>query len=176
MKEIIAALNKFQSEIRSVPKETENPFFKSKYADLATVWDAIRSPLAKHGLAVTQQLGTGEHAPLLTTTLWHTSGESLASTVTITAKDSSPQAFASSVTYLRRVSLSALLGLTAALEDDDGHSATHPTASAQREMMKPTQSAPSRPAGTLQQSQQPPLPSSGPTVGTPWKPKGTSHS
>ena len=54
VKEIASALNAFQKGMRSIKEESENPFFKSKYADLADIWRAIREPLAQNGLSVSQ--------------------------------------------------------------------------------------------------------------------------
>ena len=52
---LVMALAKAQGQIKAAPKDSDNPFFKSKYADLASVWEACREPLAKNGLAVIQR-------------------------------------------------------------------------------------------------------------------------
>lgn len=134
MNNLIKALIKFQGKIQSVGKGTDNPFFHSKYADLAEIWDTIRQPLSDSELAVTQATEisqtTGELS--LRTTLWHSSGESISSLYPIIpikkVKEvlevvNDPQGIGSAVTYARRYALSALLGITATNEDDDGERA-----------------------------------------------------
>lgn len=72
IKELAAALVKFQANVEKVRKEAKNPFFKSKYASLANILDVVRAPLAENGLAFSQ-FPTGDGA--LTTILLHSSGE-----------------------------------------------------------------------------------------------------
>lgn len=120
--ELAKALSKFQGEVEAVPKDSENPFFHSKYASLESVIKVIQSPLAKAGLSYAQfPLGKNQ----LVTMLMHQSGEFIMSTVEMTPKDTSPQAHGSAITYMRRYSISAMLGL-ATEEDDDGNSASSP--------------------------------------------------
>jgi hypothetical protein len=92
------------------------------YAPLDTVLDAVRAALAENGLAITQLLGGDEHGPTLRTLLLHESGEQLAAEVPVGASGESPQAFGSAMTYMRRYSLVAMLGI-ASEEDDDGNAA-----------------------------------------------------
>lgn len=116
--ELAAALAKAQGQIKGAVKDAQNPFFKSQYADLESVWGAIRKPLADNGLAVTQPVVGSE----LHTYLIHASGQWIQSVYPIVAKDNSPQAIGSSITYARRYSLAAMVGVYQT--DDDAEGAT----------------------------------------------------
>ena len=119
------ALSAFQGDLMPAKKTEENPFFGMKYASLASVWDAVRKPLAENGLSVTQTLGNDlvkNDILIVETTLLHKSGEWLASKLAITLTKQDPQAIGSAISYARRYSLSAILGVAA--EDDDAESAT----------------------------------------------------
>ena len=133
---IIKALLAFQSECPAVIKESTNPFFKSKYADLATIWETVQPVLAKHGLAVTQLIANDNK---LVTVLLHTSGEDFTSFYPIVAKEqNNPQAFGAAVTYARRYALSAILSLVTD-DDDDGETAMqrkNPIVDKQKELIK----------------------------------------
>lgn len=115
------ALIKFQKEVKPVKKESENPYFKSKYADLASIIDTIKEPLAKNGLGYTQ-FPIGEFG--LTTILMHESGEWIEETFTLRPVDAKPQSVGSAITYARRYALGAILGI-ATEEDDDGNKASN---------------------------------------------------
>jgi hypothetical protein len=95
-----------------------NPHFKSKYADLAAIFDAARKPLSANGLAIVQTIGDG----VLHTRLLHTSGQWIASEHPL-PMSGRPQEIGSALTYARRYSLSALIGI-AADEDDDANAAS----------------------------------------------------
>lgn len=126
--ELAAALSAFQGQIQGAKKDSANPFFKSSYADLESVWDAIREPLAKNGLSVTQLIGQeGEH-PNLTTVLMHKSGQYLQSTVDLLMTKKDAQGLGSSSTYTRRYQLCAILGVYQV--DDDGNAASGKTQTA----------------------------------------------
>lgn len=121
--ELAGALSKAQSKITNALKDTDNAFFKSRYADLASVWDACRKPLTENGLSVVQTLSsTVEGRVACTTMLLHISGQFIRSEFAMTPKDSSPQACGSCATYLRRYSLQAMVGI--APDDDDGNAAS----------------------------------------------------
>lgn len=120
--ELAAALAKAQGQIKGATKDSENPYFKSKYADLAAVWDACRTALSSNGLAVSQTLSGVDGAVVVSTMLMHSSGQWIEDTLTLTPKDASPQAFGSAATYGRRYALAAIVGV--APEDDDGNAAT----------------------------------------------------
>ena len=118
---LAAALSKAQASITGALKDSANPFFKSKYADLASCWDACRKPLTDNGLAVIQTIEAGEGGAVLVTTLCHASGEWIKSYCPILTKDDSPQALGSAITYARRYALAAMCGL--AQVDDDAEAA-----------------------------------------------------
>ncbi len=132
MGKLATALALAQAEITPAAKDTENPFFHRRYADLASVWDACRGPLAKNGLSVIQ-CPTAEGASVtVVTALLHSSGEYITSSLTITSQRqtrdgggwevvSSPQAIGSTITYARRYALAAMVGV--APDDDDGEAA-----------------------------------------------------
>lgn len=116
---ISQALIKFQSKVAAVPKTAKNPFFNSKYADLAKIWECIQPLLTECDLAVIQ---TGNPEGM-TTTVLHSSGQYIGGTWKIISKNAAdPQAYGSGITYMRRYSLCSLLGVTT--EDDDGERAT----------------------------------------------------
>lgn len=121
---IAAALVKAQGQIESASKNRENPHFRSKYADFASVCDACRAPFANNGLAFTQDPVTTEKTVSVSTTLWHVSGQRIVfSPIVLPVTQSTPQAFGSALTYARRFSLQTAVGI-AAEEDDDGNAAS----------------------------------------------------
>lgn len=123
--ELAAALAKAQGKIVSAKKDKKNPFFKSTYADLSSVWDACRSVLSENGLAVIQTIQTPENKQMeLVTTLAHSSGQWIKSHMPIITAKNDPQSLGSALTYYRRYALSALVGVAASDEDDDGNIAS----------------------------------------------------
>ncbi len=132
LKDLAAALAAAQGKIENAKKDTANPFFKSKYADLACVWDAIREPLSSEGLSVIQTpCDVKEGHVGLTTTLLHSSGQLYSTVFSMPVKDATnPQAVGSALTYARRYALMGLVGI--APEDDDGNSATKVSSSPAR--------------------------------------------
>jgi hypothetical protein len=119
---LAAALAKAQGEMEGAAKGNLNPHFKSKYADLASVWDACREPLSKHGLAVLQPVSADGPRVTVTTMLVHSSGEWIGEALTMTAQQNTPQGVGSAITYGRRYGLSSMVGI--APEDDDGNAAS----------------------------------------------------
>jgi hypothetical protein len=119
--EIGAALAKAQGEIAGASKSAKNTHFNSKYADLAAVWDAVREPLSKNGLAVVQSPSADGNRYSVETVLLHTSGQWFRGVLTVTGKDEGPQAAGSCITYLRRYALQSFAGVAA--EDDDANAA-----------------------------------------------------
>ena len=115
--ELAAALAKAQGMMENAVMNRVNPHFKSKYADLAAIFDAARKPLSANGLAIVQTIGDG----VLHTRLLHTSGQWIASEHPL-PMSGRPQEIGSALTYARRYSLSALIGI-AADEDDDANAA-----------------------------------------------------
>lgn len=123
MKELFTALSKAQAVMHGAVKDSNNPFFKSTYADLESVWEAVREPLTQNGLSVVQTTEVDAAGKMvLVTYLCHSSGESIRGVYPILAKDDSPQSIKSSVTYARRTALSAIVGLWET--DDDGNLAS----------------------------------------------------
>lgn len=118
---IALALAAAQGQISPAPRDSANPFFKSRYADLASIWSACRAPLAAQGLAVIQIPRAAGKTVTVETVLAHSSGEWIGDELTTEAKDSSPQSVGSAITYLRRYALSAMVGI--APDDDDGECA-----------------------------------------------------
>lgn len=114
------ALAQVQQAMKPAPKENENPFFKSSYADLATISKTVLPLLSAHGLSVSQ-VAEGEGS--VTTVLMHKSGEWLRGTLTLKPVKNDPQGMGSAITYARRYALAAICGLST--EDDDGNAATH---------------------------------------------------
>jgi hypothetical protein len=118
---LAAALSKAQADITGALKDSSNLFFKSKYADLASCWDACRKQLAANNLAVIQTTEATEGGTVLVTTLAHSSGEWMRGTLPVVTKDNGPQAQGSGITYARRYALAAIVGL--AQIDDDAEAA-----------------------------------------------------
>jgi hypothetical protein len=142
--QLAEALAKAQASITGAVKDSDNAFFHSKYADLATVWEACRAALTANKLAVVQTPRTtfstlpeitevtsrsGEKRSIvkvattveLTTVLLHASGEWVSGTVAAMLANADPQSIGSACTYLRRYGLSSLVGI--AQVDDDGNAA-----------------------------------------------------
>ena len=120
--ELAAALAKAQAKIRGAVKDSANPFFKSSYADLQSVWDAIREPLAANGLCVIQTTATNAAGGLeLITTLAHSSGQWIEGRFPVLPLKNEPQAVGSAVSYSRRYSLAAIAGVYQT--DDDAEQA-----------------------------------------------------
>lgn len=120
--EIGAALAKAQLVMKGAKKDSANPFFKSKYADLSSVAGACLDQLNENGIAVVQAPSTTPDGAVSVETMFlHSSGQWMSETVTGKPKDEGPQALGSLITYLRRYSLAAFAGV--APEDDDAEAA-----------------------------------------------------
>jgi hypothetical protein len=127
--EIAAALAKAQAQIKGALKDSKNPHFDSRYAGLDSVWEAIRPALTENGISVVQAPSAVGKTVSMTTLLLHASGQWIKNAgLSTEARDASPQAIGSGVTYLRRYDLSAMAGV--APEDDDGNAAQGNTGSA----------------------------------------------
>jgi hypothetical protein len=111
----------FQVKVESIKKDAKNPFFKSSYASLSNILDAIKEPLIESGLSILQ-FPTGDYG--LTTILLHESGEYLKSEYTMRPVKDDPQGRGSAITYARRYALASVLCLNID-EDDDGNTATY---------------------------------------------------
>lgn len=123
-KEIALALSKAQGQFDHAKKDVKNEFFKSKYADLASVIDAAKKPLSDNGLAVVQVVDADNEGGIyLETTLLHSSGEWISGRYPIKPTKTDPQAVGSAITYARRYAFSAMTGIAA--DDDDGNAASN---------------------------------------------------
>jgi hypothetical protein len=132
IKDLAVALAKAQAEIMGAHKDSANPYFNSRYADLASVWDACRDPLSKNGLSIVQTCGIENGMVSVETMLLHKSGQYISDVLQmkpvrekkgegfVPADD--PQAIGSCITYARRYSVAAMAGVCP--EDDDGNVAS----------------------------------------------------
>jgi len=121
LNELAGALAKAQSQMQGASKSAENPYFKSKYADLQSCWEALRKPLSDNGLSVVQTMGPTTDIVFLETMLLHTSGQFIISSISLKPAKQDPQSFGSAISYARRYSLAAITGLFQA--DDDAEQA-----------------------------------------------------
>lgn len=121
--ELATALARAQGQMKAAIKDSSNPFFKSKYADLSSVVEAVKKPLSDNGLSYTQLTDMEEGAVVIETLLLHSSGQWLMGRLRMpVAKPNDPQALGSAITYCRRYALQSLCGVPA--DDDDANSAT----------------------------------------------------
>lgn len=112
------------AELEAATKTANNPHFKSKYADLPAVIDAIKPHLSKHGLAFMQMPKPSEGGVAIETILIHSSGERLSMGVLfVPANKHDAHGYGSALSYARRYGLLCCFGLSQALEDDDGNAA-----------------------------------------------------
>ena len=122
IKQLIPALIKVQASMKEAKRETLNTFYNSKYADLASVWECCRKPLTDNGFSVAQPTFFKDGHMFVETILLHASGEWISGEYLIATEKLGPQALGSSMTYSRRYSLAALVGVVT--EDDDAQGAT----------------------------------------------------
>lgn len=120
IKNIASAIVNVQREIKKALKDSENPHFRSKFANLESVWEACREQLAAYEIAVIQPFST-ENGGCLDTVLLHSSGEWIMGTQILNEIKRDPQATGSATTYARRYGLSAMLGIIQT--DDDAEAA-----------------------------------------------------
>ena len=123
MKEIAAALVAAQSAFQPALKNSQNPHFRSKYADLGACIDAVIDALHANGIALIQHTDESDKGIIISTTFLHRSGEIYdAGSLFVPASQQTPQAYGSALTYARRYSLMTACGI--APEDDDGNAAS----------------------------------------------------
>jgi hypothetical protein len=130
------AMLEAQKVLKPAIKDSANPFFKSKYADLGSVWDACREALHANGLSVVQFPGFEQGVATLTTILLHTSGEWIAGTAGAPLVKQDAQSAGSVITYLRRYALAAAVGVVT--EDDDGQAGSQAPKPKRAEAPRPT--------------------------------------
>ena len=128
---IAEALAAAQAEITDPAKDSVNPHFKSRYADLATILKTVRPVLARHGIAIVQttEIADAGNVVLVTSLRWR--GDSIIGRYPVAPVKADPQGYGSAMTYARRYALQAIVGV-AADDDDDGNAASAPKASAPR--------------------------------------------
>ena len=121
--ELAGAMAKAQADVQEAHKSHDNPFFKSTYADLASVWDACRDALSANNLAVIQTTEPGDAGQVvIVTTMIHSSGEWIRGRLAVRPDKQTAQSLGSAITYGRRYALSAIAGV--APSDDDGNEAS----------------------------------------------------
>jgi hypothetical protein len=126
--DIFAALAQAQGEIDNAKKDAKNPAFNKNYADLASVLDVAKAPLAKSGLALTFDTASSDNHVTLTPCLVHKTGQWIRfEPFAIRLNKSDAQGQGSGLTYGRRYLIQTILGIAA--EDDDGNAASQPPAS-----------------------------------------------
>jgi hypothetical protein len=121
--QLSAAIVKAQLALVPAAKDHVNPFFKSKYADLPTVWEAS-GPFRENGIAITQSpMDAPDEYIVLDTQLTHLSGQWMRSRLKIRVAKNDPQGYGSALTYARRYALGCMTGIVTE-EDDDGNAAS----------------------------------------------------
>ena len=126
MKLLFEDLKKVQESVNKLQKSSDNPFFKSKYADLNQVLEIVKPVLHKNNFILLQLPQQRDDKNLLKTILLHSSGEKIEGEIELVSKDSSdPQKLGGAITYMRRYSIIAMLGLEQ--EDDDANNASTPS-------------------------------------------------
>lgn len=120
--DLSSALSKAQGAMGSAKKGADNPFFKSKYADLSEVIKAIKEPFADNGLSYTQFPVMDDESAGVITVLMHSSGQYMRSTCRLPLLKRDAQTVGSCITYARRYALQSIAGIPAA--DDDGNKAS----------------------------------------------------
>jgi len=122
IKELVSALSKAQGVMRPAVFNRVNPHFKTRYADFTSCMDCCREPLATNGLSIMQYCETVSDKLMLVTMLAHVSGQWIKSYFPLNPAQMTSQAVGAAMTYGKRYSLSALLGIVSDDEDDDGES------------------------------------------------------
>ena len=126
------ALSKVQAQLRPAKENSKNPFFKSSYADLGSVWDSVRKLLADNELAIIQM---PTDVGGLTTILSHSSGEFISSTMYIPSKEDA-HGVGSAISYARRYALASFVGVVTG-DDDDGNGAVKGSTTTKKSTSKP---------------------------------------
>lgn len=122
--EIAKALSELQGSMGPAKKDQINPYFKSYYADLTSVWNAIRDPLHENGLCVLQDAVTTEIGISVITRIIHSSGQWIEyGPLIVPLAKNDAQAVGSAISYGKRYAIGAALGVVAEV-DDDGNKAT----------------------------------------------------
>lgn len=133
--ELALALSKAQAVIGGAKKDSKNPFFKSDYADLESVWMACRKELTDNGLSVIQTMEPNPEGVTVVTTLAHSSGQWMRGRLNLHPTKNDPQGIGSAITYGRRYALAAIVGVYQT--DDDGNAASGKTDKPSKQDAKP---------------------------------------
>lgn len=120
MKNISEAFVNFQSDLKPIGFDSENPFFKSNYLSLSGILENVLPILTKHKLSISQPMRVDNGIVIISTVLRHSSGETLHSDM-ILPPISDVQKFGSLITYYKRYQLQAMLGISTREEDDDAN-------------------------------------------------------
>ena len=121
--ELSAALAKAQGAMIGAHKGADNPFFKSRYSDLASVMEAIRKPFADNGLSFIQAPAFADGKVSITTRIMHSSGQWIESTLDVPVAKNDAQAVGSAISYGKRYALQSMAGVPSI--DDDGEAAVN---------------------------------------------------
>lgn len=125
LKTLLPDLFKAKAKITTANKSSDNPYFKSKYADLNAIMDACETALKDNNIMLLQPVNSDERGSFVETVLLHTSGEWISSEMRLEFKENDMQKMGSAVSYARRYSLQSLLGMRVVDgEDDDGNKAS----------------------------------------------------
>ncbi|TXH57921.1 MAG: hypothetical protein E6Q97_03550 [Desulfurellales bacterium] len=119
--EIVEALIAMQKAIAPVVKASENPHFRSKYADLAALWAAVRNPIHANGFVLVHTTQTIDGVLCLRSALRHVSGAELFTHLPLMHRQGDMQSLMAAITYAKRGNLGCLTGVVTEDEDDDGN-------------------------------------------------------
>lgn len=144
MKEFVKAFLKAQSEMHHAKLDSKNPHFKSEYASLESVLDAIKPALNNHGLILIEKVCQLNDKQFINTQIIHESGELIESMTPIIVDRAGPQAFGSGISYARRYALEALCAIGS--KDDDGNAAEKDKPEEQKQESKPESKPKSKPS------------------------------
>lgn len=122
--ELFAALAKARGKFKKVKKNADNPFFKSKYADLSEVVDCTADALAENGLSIIQMPGEIADSHIeVETILGHSSGQWIACSVKFPVTKQDAQGVGTAISYARRYAYSPMLNIAAEIDDDGNQAA-----------------------------------------------------
>jgi len=130
------ALAKAQSTMQEAKQDAKNPFFKSNYADLTSVWRACRRSLTENGLSISHSTMLSDGEIILVTTLLHSSGEWQRGYYPLMLAKRDAQSMGSAITYAKRYALAAMVGVCAEGEDDDAEATMDRKASISDDQLK----------------------------------------
>jgi hypothetical protein len=130
MKSLLKKLHEFNSKVKPVVKGSDNPYFKSKFASLDSIQHHIAPHLKEFGLVITQASVVINDHPYVESTVWDVdTGECIKSVFPVVVNKPTAQDYGSAVSYAKRYSITGLLNLIVANEDDDANtvSVNNPT-------------------------------------------------